>query len=154
MDFDRYGREFTLVEETGEGGSHNLGKQGYPFFTGTLSLRQTVEVPGPVRRAVLALDGLHAIVADVRVNGQQAGSILIPPHELEVGDLLTTGANEIEVRLVTSLRNLLGPLHFPGGEDDWTGPEEFTDKRGWTDDYIFVPFGFKEAHLHWRKEED
>ncbi len=154
MDFDRYGPEFTLVGEAADGGSGDLGAQGYPFFTGVLSLSQTVEMPGPVDRAVLALEGLQAVAADVQVNGRHAGTILIPPHEVEVGSLLAAGANVIEVRLVTSLRNLLGPLHLPGGEDIWTGPDEFTDKGGWTDDYIFMPFGFERACLRWALADD
>ncbi len=147
MDFDRYAPEFALIGEAVEGSSRDLNLQGYPFFAGTLSLCQAVEVADPGERAVLALDGLHAIVADVWVNGQQAGAILLPPHQVDVTGLLQPGVNEIEVRLVTSLRNLLGPLHRAGGDQTWTGPHDFMDPVQWTDDYIFVPFGFEAARL-------
>ncbi|HEY65082.1 MAG TPA: hypothetical protein G4O02_10985 [Caldilineae bacterium] len=147
MDFDRYAPEFAIISEKGEGSSRDLNLQGYPFFAGTLCLRQTVELSDPGQKVVLTLDGLHAIVADIWVNGQQAGVILIPPHQVDIGHLLKPGANELEIRLVTSLRNLLGPLHRAGGDQAWTGPNDFMDLSQWTNDYIFVPFGFDAAHL-------
>ncbi|NOZ29777.1 MAG: hypothetical protein GXP39_17255 [Chloroflexi bacterium] len=151
MDFDRYAPEFALTQEAAGGTSRDLNTQGYPFFAGILSLSQTVEVADPGEQAILALDGLHAIVAEVWVNGQQAGITLLPPHEVDVTEHLKPGANEIEVRLVTSLRNLLGPLHRAGGDQRWTGPNDFVDMSRWTDDYIFVPFGFEAAHLRIRR---
>lgn len=147
MDFDRYAPEFRIVEEQATGRSWSLNERGYPFFAGTLALKQTVSWSGEGEQVLLALDELHAIVAEVWVNGAQAGVILLPPHEVDVTPWLRAGENEIEVRLVTSLRNLLGPLHRKGGDPGWTGPFDFTDPAQWTDDYIFVPVGFKRARL-------
>jgi len=48
---------------------------------------------------------------------------------------------------VGTLRNLLGPHHLDGGDLAWTGPDQFRDKRRWTDDYILVPFGFDGVRL-------
>ncbi|MCD6289724.1 MAG: hypothetical protein J7M34_04410, partial [Anaerolineae bacterium] len=151
MDFDRYAPEFSLVEEAQGGSSRDLNSQGYPFFAGTLSLSQTVTINDPGQQVVLQLDGLHAIVADVWVNGQQAATILLPPYEADITGCLRPGENQIEIRLVTSLRNLLGPLHRKGGDAVWTGPGDFVDLSQWTDDYIFVPFGFEAAHLRIRR---
>ena len=60
------------------------------------------------------------------------------------------GENDIEITLISSLRNLLGPHHRPCGESYSVGPDTFSDKVGWcddpnlpawTDNYSFVLFG-------------
>ena len=53
----------------------------------------------------------------------------------------------IEIELVGTLRNLLGPHHITGGDVEWTGPAQFRDKSLWTDDYILVPFGLDTVTL-------
>jgi hypothetical protein len=93
------------------------------------------------------LRNLRAAVAHVRVNGQQAGTVAWQPHHVDVTEALKEGENVIEIELVGTLRNLLGPHHLNGGDLDWTGPKEFRDKNRWTDDYILVPFGFDGAML-------
>jgi hypothetical protein len=60
---------------------------------------------------------------------------------------LRPGENVIEIELVGTLRNLLGPHHLKGGDLEWTGPGQFRDKNRWTDDYILVPFGFDGASI-------
>jgi len=114
-----------------------------------VSLRQAVDIQLPTNAEVfLRFENLHAIAAEVFVNGQSSGAILVPPHEIEVTKLIQPGLNEIEVHLVNSLRNMLGPLHRAGGDPERNWPHDFTDVGGeWTDDYIFVPFGFDRAYL-------
>jgi hypothetical protein len=55
----------------------------------------------------------------------------------------------IEIELVGTLRNLLGPHHLAGGDPSRTNPEEFRDKTRWTDDYILTPFGWDQVRLCW-----
>ncbi len=59
------------------------------------------------------------------------------------------GSNEIEIELVGTLRNLLGPHHLAGGDPNRTNPEEFRDKTRWTTDYLLTPFGWDRARLSW-----
>jgi hypothetical protein len=75
------------------------------------------------------------------VNGRDQG-VVWPPHRVDITAGLETGENVIEIELVGTLRNLLGPHHRAGGDTHWTGPREFRDKSCWTDDTILVPFGF------------
>jgi hypothetical protein len=68
--------------------------------------------------------------------------------------IVTLGDNQIEVELVGTLRNLLGPHHRPVGEDwqcwgtDYTLYPHWLDDEGtlaerWTNDYIFLNYGLK-----------
>jgi len=147
--FDRYAPDFRLIElparvQAGhdrEGLALDLTAQGLAFFAGRAILRQKVNRP-PGGRAVLEIHNLRAAVANVRANGQPQGVMAWPPHRLDITSGLRPGENEIEIELVSTLRNLLGPHHRAGGDTHWTGPKEFRDKNCWTDDFILVPFGF------------
>lgn len=152
--FDRYASNFRLVapperlvRSEGPGLCFDLTNRGYPFFAGRVRLRQEIvvsEVPG---EAILKLANLRAAVTHVRVNGQVAGTLAWEPHATEVGQLLQRGMNVIELELVGTLRNLLGPHHLKGGDGAWTGPSEFRASARWTDDVVLTPFGFDEAML-------
>jgi hypothetical protein len=152
--FDRYAPEFRLTAPPtsvqGKGGSAvavDLTAQGLAFFAGRATLRQTVTLPPLDGHTVLELHNLRAAVAHVRVNGQQVGTVAWQPHRVDVAEALVAGENTIEIELVGTLRNLLGPHHLNGGDLRWTGPKEFRDKNRWTDDYILVPFGLDGATL-------
>jgi hypothetical protein len=153
--FDRYAPDFCVTEVpervTAQGGPNrltaDLTAQGLPFFAGRATLRQVVTLPRLDGRTVLEIEDLRAAVAHVRVNGQHLGAIAWLPHQVDVTAGLYAGENAIEIELVGTLRNLLGPHHRAGGDLDWTGPRDFRDKSRWTDDYILVPFGFNGVTL-------
>jgi hypothetical protein len=148
--FYRYAPEFHImrmpdhVQPRGkaDGPIIDLTAQGMAFFAGRATLRQAVNLPALDGRVVLEIRNLRAAIANVRVNGQAAGPLAWPPHRLEITSGLRAGENVIEIELVGTLRNLLGPHHLSGGDQDWTGPGQFRDKQRWTDDTILAPFGF------------
>jgi hypothetical protein len=146
--FDRYAPDFHVTDlpdraQAQSGGLVlDLTAQGLAFFAGRARLRQTVTLPALDGRTVLEIHNLRAAVAHVRVNGQQMGTVAWPPHRVDVTAGLQPGENVMEIELVGTLRNLLGPHHRTGGDLAWTGPSDFRDKSRWTDDYILVPFGF------------
>jgi hypothetical protein len=152
--FDRYASDFRLTAaptsvrvKGGHTVSVDLTAQGLAFYAGRATLRQTITLPSLDGRALLELHDLRAAVAHVRVNGQQAGAVAWQPHCVDVTEALKEGENVVEIELVGTLRNLLGPHHLSGGDLDWTGPKEFRNKNRWTDDYILVPFGLDGATL-------
>ncbi|MGB9588296.1 MAG: hypothetical protein ACPL7O_08960, partial [Armatimonadota bacterium] len=66
------------------------------------------------------------ILYKVRVNGRDAGNILWRPFQLDLTPLLQTGKNELEIEVVSSRQNSLGPLHEWEGDDNmWVGPDAF-----------------------------
>jgi hypothetical protein len=151
--FDRYAPDFRLttpptsVQAKRSTVAVDLTAQGLAFFAGRATLRQTVTLPPLEGRTLLELHSLRAAIAHVRVNGRQVGTVAWQPHQVDVTKALKAGENAIEIELVGTLRNLLGPHHLDGGDLAWTGPKEFRDKNRWTDDYILVPFGFDGAAL-------
>jgi hypothetical protein len=106
----------TLVPEPERLTNASWVDQGYPFYTGRM-IYQT-KVTGKAReRTLLRLPDASAVLTHVRVNGAAAGDLLALPYVLELTDALSEGENELEIEIVASRQNLLGPLHTKEGED-------------------------------------
>jgi len=155
----RFSPQFALTREAEVCGG-DLSKEGYPFFAGRLSLMSTAQLLAPRNgeRVFLTLPNLDVALAKVRVNGQEAGPVLWKSYRVEITSLVKDGDNAVEIELVTSLRNLLGPHHRPDGEVDETwqvhysarhaGGSRWYERRGqadveWTDDYFVLRFGLQ-----------
>ena len=136
---------FRLAAAPTQAQSGDLTHQGLPFYAGRVRLTQEVQVSRNGGAAALALDGLDATVTIVRVNGKEAGTLVWRPHELDISSLLVEGENTLELELVGTLHNLLGPHHHRDGEVLAVSPATFSDWLNWTDDYTFVRFGVEHA---------
>lgn len=138
---------FRIVDAPTQARSGDLTHQGLPFYAGRVRLSQQMQVSRKGGAAALALDGLDATVTIVRVNGNEAGTIVWRPHELDVSSHLVAGENTLELELVCTLHNLLGPHHHRDGEILGVSPATFSDWLNWTDDYNFVRFGVEGARI-------
>ena len=158
--FDRYAARFRIatlsptVQATRTSLNLNLTAQGLPFFAGRARLGQTVRLPAPRGPVMLELHNLRAALAHIWVNGQHTGALAWLPHQIDISAAIQPGDNRIEIVLVGTLRNLLGPHHHKGGDLNSTSPNHFRDKQRWTDDYILVPFGFDQVTLKIEEREE
>jgi hypothetical protein len=67
----------------------------------------------PGERAFLDL-GRVEVIADIRVNGLNAGRTWMPPHRVDISGALRAGTNDIEVDVTTLLTNrLIGDAQMP-----------------------------------------
>jgi len=90
---------------------------GVRFFSGTATYRTAFEVPpaalGPGKKLWLDL-GRVAVMAEVRINGRDAGSLWKPPFRIEVAGAMRAGRNELEIRVTNLLANrLIGDESLP-----------------------------------------
>lgn len=102
--------------------------QGLAMYSGAVTYRQTVRIGklAAGQRAVLCLQNPKATVVRVAVNGKKVATIGWQPWEVDITDSIKPcRANVVEITLVSSRRNLLGPLHFMKTGSYWTGPAEF-----------------------------
>ncbi len=124
--------------------------QGFPFFNGRMVLKNTVMLnDGELDNRSIVFSKRCTAVTKVKVNGKQAGTVLWQPYEVKLDGLLQKGENSIEIELIGSLRNLLGPHHLH--EDSFgVGPGSFFHNspvwRGglnkhWNNAYTFASFG-------------
>ena len=119
--------------------------RGYPFFAGELKLKNSFELPYGVERAELEILDPHMAAAAIIVNGKAAEPLMGAPWKRDISDLVLPGENTIEIRVVNTLRNLLGPLHLTHGEERSIGPADYNNKKYWSEAPIFSPLGFGAA---------
>lgn len=146
-----YQGDFSLTPPSPYVCSGDLVRQGFPFFSGQMTLRNTFQLTQEeCQGRCLRFAKRGAIVLNIRVNGRPAGKIFWRPYEINLDGLLHEGENKIEITLTGSLRNLLGPHHLKEGECYSVSPGSFYrrsqvwrdgDNPDWTDGYSFVEFG-------------
>lgn len=153
--------EITTEQELFE---NDLVLQGYPFYAGKFLLNNTFTIDkiDHAKQYFLTLPSFESIVVTVRLNGVEYDPKIFSPWEVDITKLLKEGENSVEIELVNSLRNLLGPHHHANGELKEVGPESFSgnpvwpnnggeynwydlrkdgDATLWRDDYCLIPFG-------------
>jgi len=100
-----------LVTPPAELGLGPWNKQGLPLYSAGVGYSQKFDVAAPSGRYRVSLPKWYGSVAQVNVNGKPAGFVSAPPWECDVTDAVRAGANEIEVVVIGTLRNTLGPHH-------------------------------------------
>ncbi len=134
------GVNFRIGEQKKEISS--LITDGFPFFSGDITLKKTVFVESTDRE--LVIDGRFQLM-DVYVNGAYVDRMMFT-NKLDVSKYLKAGENEIELVLTVSRRNLFGPFHTVWEEPGFVGPDTFERFGHWdngknkylTDTYAFV----------------
>jgi len=103
-------RGFAIAaEETLKLGLWN--KQGLPLYAAGLSYAQSFEISQPNGQYHVELKDWYGSVAKVIVNGKSAGYIGYRPWKCDVTELIRPGTNNIEVAVIGTLKNTLGPHH-------------------------------------------
>jgi hypothetical protein len=128
-------------------------KQGYPFYAAGVCYKQPFNITQPAGRYIVELGKWYGSVVEIIVNGKSAGYIAYKPWQCDVTDLIKPGNNSIEVVVIGTLKNTLGPHHagtglgsaWPGmfQQGPETGPPAGKDYH--TVDYgLFEPFVIKQ----------
>jgi hypothetical protein len=96
--------------------------QGHPFYAAGVAYGETFEVAQPSGRYRVAVPSWYGSVAKVLVNGTLCGHLVSQPWECEVTGALRPGANRVEVVVIGTLKNTLGPHHAGTGVGSaWPG---------------------------------
>jgi hypothetical protein len=86
-------------------------EQGHPFYAGGVSYTQSFNIGEAAGRYYVHIPSWYGSVAKVIINGQAAGYIWHQPWELDVTESVEAGNNTIEVTIIGTLKNTLGPHH-------------------------------------------
>ena len=82
--------------------------QGMPFYGQSVKYSKTIKVD-KAQKFEIELPSWSGTVAAVNINGKEVGIIQVQPYVLQVG--LAPGENIIDVVVIGSLKNTLGPHH-------------------------------------------
>jgi hypothetical protein len=97
--------------------------QNRPFYPGTVSYGKQWNITDPSGSYRVRIDGWSGTVAEILVNGVSAGVVITEPYTADVSGLLKSGSNDIQVKIIGSNKNLLGPFHNnprPGMTSPWS----------------------------------
>jgi hypothetical protein len=86
-------------------------RQGHPFYAAGVAYTQQFHIPQPQGDYRVSLGDWRGSVARVSVNGQPAGYITHAPWECDISRKIHDGRNTIEVVVIGTLKNTLGPHH-------------------------------------------
>jgi hypothetical protein len=112
---------FIIVPEVAPSLGH-WNEQGYPFYSAGMIYTEKFAVNRKQGQYRVAMPAWYGSVAKVTVNGQPAGHIAYPPWECDVTRQIRPGDNTIEVWVIGTLKNTLGPHHAgPGLGSAWPG---------------------------------
>ena len=96
--------------------------QRMPFYSWGVSYSEEFNIENSGGKWEVALGNWNGTMAEVAVNGQHAPVIAFPPYHSDITGLIKPGLNKIEVNVIGSLKNLLGPHHNnprPGLVSPW-----------------------------------
>ncbi len=115
------GLQLGSIESAGSGGQR-LGwdRQGYPFYAQGVGYQLTFPIAKPKGSYQVTLPSWYGSVARVDVNGKTAGYVGWAPAQLDVTRWIKKGNNQVEVVVIGTLKNTLGPHHGkPGLGSAW-----------------------------------
>jgi hypothetical protein len=96
--------------------------QGLPFYSWGISYSEEFNVENPEGKWEVVPGKWYGTMAEVSVNGEKAPILAFPPYHSDVTGLIKPGINTIDVKVIGSLKNLLGPHHNnprPGFVSPW-----------------------------------
>jgi len=86
-------------------------QQAHPFYAAGVSYKQKFNIAKPAGKYYVRLPDWYGSVARVSVNGKPAGHIYRQPYQCDVTESIRKGTNTIEIVVVGTLKNTLGPHH-------------------------------------------
>jgi hypothetical protein len=125
-------------------------EQLLPLYGDGVTYRQTFEIAAVSGSYLVKLPAWNGSVARVTVNGQAAGYIEAPPYERDVTAHVRAGTNTVEVTVIGTLKNTLGPHHAGAGLGAAWPPMFRRAPAGGLPpgaDYATVPYGLTKHFL-------
>lgn len=86
-------------------------KQGLSMYGQGIRYVKNFDVTSPGKQHEVELGKWQGTVATVKVNRQFAGVISSEPNSINITPFIKKGGNQIEIEVIGSLKNLLGPHH-------------------------------------------
>jgi hypothetical protein len=137
-------------QATAEVGRPGWNTQGHPFYSAGVAYQERFEVKERGGRFVITLPNWYGSVAKVAVSGKPAGFIDAPPWECDVTKFIKRGQNDVEVTVIGTLKNTLGPHHGkPALGAAWPGSFHVGPSPGPPPgaDYSTVAYGLSEPFV-------
>ena len=115
--------------------------QGWPCYPGKVTYAREFDIAEKAPYYEVALGEWKGTVCEVLVNGRSAGIVYAEPYTVDVTEWIAAGRNRVEVKVVGSNYNLMGPLHAAHFKRItpafWRGVKEYPSGK----DYVQQDYG-------------
>jgi len=120
-------------------------EQGMPFYSWGVTYSKEFNIESPDGPYLVRLGNWKGTIAEVTVNGTPANVIAFPPCLSDVTEFIKPGVNKIDVTVIGSLKNLLGP-HFNNPSPGLVSPWLFRNVKSYPagKDYQLLDYGLME----------
>ncbi len=117
--------------------------QGYPHYAGSMIYHAAFSAKKEDKTYRLYLGEWKAIDIALYVNGNLVGHIpWAARNGFDLTPYLVPGANNVDIEVVSSPRNMLGPLHLAAGREPWTDWRSFRrTNETYTPNYVLKAWG-------------
>jgi hypothetical protein len=117
-------------------------EQGMPFYSWGVTYSKEFNIETPDGAYLVSLGRWKGTIAEVKANGTPANVIAFPPYLSDVTELIKPGINKIDVTVIGSLKNLLGP-HFNNPSPGLVSPWQFRNVKSYPagKDYQLLDYG-------------
>ena len=104
-----------------------LVRNGYPFFSGEMTLSREFKLSDCMAKKYTTLNLGYFLANSVKItlNDKELKTIFAEPYTVDVAGVLKSGINTITLKITTSCRNTLGPLHTATVNPAGVAPESF-----------------------------
>jgi hypothetical protein len=128
--------------------------QGLPFYSWGVIYSKEFNIEKTEGKWKIGLGNWNGTVAEVSVNGQSATVIAFPPYNTDVTGLIKPGINKIDVKVIGSLKNLLGP-HHNNPKPGFVSPWIWRNVKGYPPgkDYQILDYGLLDDFILYRGEK-
>lgn len=138
------GDRWTIVPAARYGPLRNWQALGAPFYPWEMKYAKRFKVNGVAGKSYyVKADRWTGSLVEVWVNGRKAGIVFAEPYTLDVTPFVRKGKNDVELRVVGNMENLIGPHHvaYDGIVDPnrWNVPQLRK-----ASEYFLTPFGLQE----------
>ena len=138
------GDRWTIVPAARYGPLRNWQALGAPFYPWEMKYAKRFKVNGVAGKSYyVKADRWTGSLVEVWVNGRKAGIVFAEPYTLDVTPFVRKGKNDVELRVVGNMENLIGPHHvaYDGIVDTnrWNVPQLRK-----ASEYFLTPFGLQE----------
>ena len=122
-------------------------QEGIKYFSGTATYKNSFSVPENYPSSGVRLKltlGTVNMLAEVIVNGKNAGVIWCRPFEKDITEFVKPGINKLEIKITNTWWNrLIGDAKYPDGfpGSDYHQPRTFATVKNWSANEELLPSG-------------
>ncbi len=122
--------------------------KGLPFYSWGITYRKEYYIQKISGKYFVTMGKWNGTIAEVKVNGRKAPLMAFPPYKSDISDLLEPGTNVIDVKVIGSLKNLLGP-HFNDPAPGLASPWHWRNVRSYPpgNEYQLLDYGLMEEFI-------